>query len=192
MIQFTAKDVERFRSYINILPGENSCHIWVGSKNKQGYGNFRVGGKFVSSHRFSWTVSRGPIPENMCVCHDCPSGDNPSCVNAFHMFLGSVGDNNRDKAKKGGCRPPTGEKHGLNLHPERRAYGERNGSKKFPEKLMRGADHHNVKLTEEKVIAIRKMYSQGGMSYKKMAPLFDITPCHVRDVVKRRVWKQVP
>jgi hypothetical protein len=34
----------------------------------------------------------------MCVCHHC---DNPGCINVEHLWLGTVDDNNKDKARKG-------------------------------------------------------------------------------------------
>lgn len=41
---------------------------------------------------------RGPIPDNMFLCHVC---DNPPCVNPDHLFLGTQQDNIRDRDSKG-------------------------------------------------------------------------------------------
>src|SRR5260370_18568911 len=40
----------------------------------------------------------GPVPESMCVCHSC---DNGSCGRGTHLFLGTLADNNHDRAQKG-------------------------------------------------------------------------------------------
>jgi hypothetical protein len=46
-------------------------------------------------------VYKGPIKEGVEVCHNCPGGDNPSCINPDHLFLGTQSDNMRDAIKKG-------------------------------------------------------------------------------------------
>jgi len=66
-----------------------------------GYGKFTIKGRIVLAHRFSWEFANGPIPDGMNVCHNCPGGDNPSCVNPAHLFLGTTLDNMRDKTAKG-------------------------------------------------------------------------------------------
>jgi hypothetical protein len=47
------------------------------------------------------------------------------------------------------------------------------------------------KLGPRKVAKIRQRYAAGGVSYRKLAREYDVSPRHIRDVVKRRCWKRV-
>lgn len=87
----------RFWKYVNKSDG---CWEWVGNKHQQGYGLMGDSnrGKTLKSHRISWEIHNGPIPEKMCVLHKC---DNTSCVNPNHLFLGTQQDNITDMVSKG-------------------------------------------------------------------------------------------
>src|ERR1700677_2197549 len=76
-----------------------NCWLWTGSKDKKGYGRFRLGNKLWNAHRVSWLLHMGDIPKKL-VLHNCPFGDNPSCVNPNHLFVGSHGDNAKDRESK--------------------------------------------------------------------------------------------
>lgn len=94
-----------------------------------GYGVFCQDGKDRYAHRVVWEEERGPIPPGMCVCHHC---DNPPCINIDHLFLGTIGDNNRDMSingrgsnqKKTHC-PRGHELSGDNIIPYYRKFGRR-------------------------------------------------------------------
>lgn len=81
----------------------SGCWLWHGSLDSSGYGQARVRGKAVRSHRVSFELANGPIPDEMCVCHRC---DVPACVNPDHLFLGTRADNNADRDAKGRTRHP--------------------------------------------------------------------------------------
>ena len=55
------------------------------------------------AHRIAYELMRGPIPSRMLVLHKC---DTPSCVNPSHLFLGTVDDNNKDRARKNRSHRP--------------------------------------------------------------------------------------
>lgn len=78
----------------------DSCWIWIGSMLNSGYGRIQILKKFWLAHRVSFTLNIGPIPDGLCVLHDCPGGDNRACVNPDHLWLGTVADNNRDRNLK--------------------------------------------------------------------------------------------
>ena len=95
------------------------CWFWTGNKLLSGYGVMHVRGKDGSRdcqlrvHRLSYELHYGQIAEGMDVLHRC---DNPACVRPDHLFVGSAGDNARDKVSKG--RQARGETHGHSLVTE--------------------------------------------------------------------------
>ena len=88
-----------------VFSGE--CWNWLADTNKKGYGFIWKDGDSEFAHRVSWIMKHGEIPPNLRVLHRC---DNPSCVNPEHLFLGTDGDNQRDKREKG--RSARGSKNG--------------------------------------------------------------------------------
>jgi hypothetical protein len=88
-------------------PIKNSpCWIWTGSV-WGGYGRmFFGGGHTEASHRVSWIVHVGPIPEGMWALHRC---DVKLCCEHTHLWLGTAQDNVDDMMRKGRnvVAPPT-------------------------------------------------------------------------------------
>lgn len=77
---------------------KNGCWICTSHKGTGGYPTIRINKKLINLSRFMYEKFIGDIPDGMCACHTC---DNPSCINPDHIFIGTKGDNNRDRAKKG-------------------------------------------------------------------------------------------
>lgn len=92
--------------------------------------------------------------------HVLHSCDNGLCVNPKHLFVGTHVDNMKDRTAK---------------HRERPLKGEAN---------------HLAKLTAEKVIEIRKKYSEGERQVD-IANQFQIDQTHVSKIVTRLAWKHI-
>jgi hypothetical protein len=84
---------------------EHGCVLWNGLTDHNGrgvvYSTTRPPQRTFIAARIAWEVANGPIPDGVCVLHNCPGGDNPLCVNAEHLFLGTQLDNIDDMARKG-------------------------------------------------------------------------------------------
>lgn len=53
-------------------------------------------GRMGRSHRLSWEIHRGPIPDGKWVLHRC---NNTRCVNPDHLYLGDHKENMDDMAR---------------------------------------------------------------------------------------------
>jgi len=91
----------------------DTCWLWTGAKNPNGYGEFRpVSSRIISSwpvkaHRWAWQMAYGDIPDGAVVRHRC---NHPACVNPQHLVLGTQIDNIADTVAQ--RRHAHGEKHG--------------------------------------------------------------------------------
>lgn len=139
----------------------SGCWKWIASYAPGGYGQFCFDGSMRRAHRVSWIIHNGPIPEGMLVCHRC---DNPSCVNPEHLFLGTHKDNMRDMIAKG--------RDNLVISPK-------------------GEDQHLSKLTEDKVLSMRKLRKETGMPYIKIGELFGISESASHAAITKVTWRHI-
>lgn len=97
------------------------CWLWTASKTARGYGKLRVDGKQAYAHRVAYELTNGAIPDGLVICHHC---DNPPCCNPAHLFMGTQGDNMRDRDAKGRLKAALigrDRQSGRSWTPERRA-----------------------------------------------------------------------
>lgn len=100
----TKEEIKRFWKKVKIC-GFDDCWPWQACK-VWGYGRVSIRDKLFRAHRVAWRITKGLIPQGLCVLHDC---DNSLCCNPYHLFLGTHQENRQDASKKG--RLPRGEKH---------------------------------------------------------------------------------
>lgn len=185
---FSEEDLKRFHKNINKDGPTQShmktpCHVWL-RPLKSGYGQMCVIGKVEKAHRLSWILFRGEIPDGLCVCHHC---DNPSCVNIDHLFLGTFADNNSDRHKKGRTNLDAARAV-IRAHPELLARGDRSGRRTHPEKIQKGEQVWNARITEDIVRKIRKEHSEGA-SNVFLKRKYNVS--NVWHIVNRVQWKHV-
>lgn len=84
---------------------QTECWEWQLSTNNIGYGLIRDAdhgdgekGGMRTTHRVSYEIHKGHIPDNKVVMHTC---DNPKCCNPDHLHLGTRQDNSQDMIGKG-------------------------------------------------------------------------------------------
>lgn len=136
---------------------EKECWVWSGFKRPTGYGT-NYGMSEPRAHRMSWALHNGPIPEGLCVCHRC---DNPPCCNPAHLFLGTVGDNMRDRTQKG---------------------------RQF---IRCGELAAKAKLTAVDVLAIRLRSGRGDSNRAIAQDYPSVQTKTIRRIVKRETWNHI-
>lgn len=74
----------------------DECWEWQAYRDRQGYGQTKVGGDPVPAHRVAYELEVED-PGDDWVLHHC---DNPPCVNPTHLYAGDASDNNRDAFRR--------------------------------------------------------------------------------------------
>jgi hypothetical protein len=144
------------------------CWIWTATKNNMGYGMLSVSpavGKRLA-HRISYEMHVGPIPDGLCVLHEC---DNPACVNPKHLFLGTKRDNVADMDTKG-----------------RRVVGI-NPDNKPP--TLRADAHPGAKLTSTLVKRLRERHAEGE-ALCALARECGINKSAMRSALRGKTWPE--
>jgi len=85
---------DRFWAKVSIPEEKTECWLWTGFKDKNGYGRIsNRDTKMSLSHRYSYELKFGNIPDGFMVRHVC---NNPMCVNPDHLKIGTSKDNSQD------------------------------------------------------------------------------------------------
>jgi hypothetical protein len=183
---------ENFWERVSGIVGDpDACPVWLGyrravARHQLGYGLVGRGGRLFAAHRVAWELTRGPIPEGMCVLHYC---DNPPCC--AHLFLGTRPDNVADMIAKRRARKAGGDRHWSRRHPELRPRGARHGKHTHPERTPRGESHVRAKLTAADIVTIRGLLSEG-VPQVRIAERFGIGETHVNRIKTRAAWRHIP
>lgn len=160
--------LERFRA--KVVPQESGCWDWSDNKDRQGYGRMRVSPRHTArAHRLAYELFWSTrLPRSTLVCHSC---DNPSCVNPWHLFLGTPDDNMQDKVRKG--RQSRGRSHA-------------DAIKKVPVGALNG----RAKLTEDDARDVLRQIA-AGVQLATIARQKGVTPTAIQYIKSGRAWKHI-
>lgn len=142
---------------------DDECWKWIGTVNPDGYGNPKI--RLLSGRFRSVSAHRLSYALFRGKISKrmcvCHTCDNPSCVNPAHLWLGTHQENIADRDRKGRHVPSPGSKHG------------------------------NSKLTEDQVLEIRRLYSTGDWTQRKLAECFLVSREAIAPIVQGTRWKHV-
>jgi hypothetical protein len=141
---------------------ENGCWIWNGPIFHDGYGNCGGGYPDQRSHRASYILFKGVIPNKMWILHNC---NMPLCINPEHLYLGDVKQNVKDCIEAGTF--PRGPN---------------------PKKARNGTKNGRAIICSSIVNKIRKLYSNP-YSYGQLSKLFNLSKRQTMRIVKGESWK---
>lgn len=142
--------VQRWLNEVAIPFKSEECLIFPFSRNEDGYGTVREGGKIIKAHTFVAKRILGPKPGTAYEClHGCGNG-HLGCVNGAHLRWGSHAENMADAVAHGTTR----------------------------NKPRYGADHHDFRATDEVIEAmLADLYS--GMTQKAVGKKYGFGQSHV-------------
>lgn len=160
VFHYRKSPTERFWAKVD-KKGPSECWTWHGVRNDAGYGIFNINHKDVRAHRFSYQLAHGDCPDDLEVRHLC---GNPGCVNPDHLALGTHQDN----------------MHDMVIH----------GRSRSEDKVHRGSKNGLAKLTEEQVLEIRHLHSQG-VPKSELARRYGVDHSNIQCIVSRKTWKHI-
>lgn len=186
--ELTSQEIQHFWSRINTDPGQGpqgECWEWQYGKTYYRYGKFAITRKGIKrhmlAHQTAYFLAKEEWPSPMFVLHRC---DNPPCCNPAHLFKGTPAANMQDKVSKG--RQSKGETHSAAMRRVA-ARGLRNAAYTHPERVLRGEDHGNARLTDDKVRLIRSSPLTGAA----LARLLHVGETTIYRVRRGEYWKHV-
>src|SRR3990167_7541243 len=148
------------------------CWPWTGPRSKRGYGNTAWRNpetgeqRHLIAHRVAYHLTHGAPPAGLVVMHTC---DSPPCCNPVHLRVGTIADNNADRALKGRSShhaPPPGSFR------------------------LRGSEHPMAKLTEEQANDIKALCNEGRLPQREIAYLFGVSQRTVTLINIGKHWTQ--
>jgi hypothetical protein len=190
---------------------DDECWEWLGMKDKDGYGRFKIHYKPYRANRVAYTINNGEIEPGMWILHSC---DNPSCVNPKHLRQGTNIENSQDAVDRNRMAHQIGELHGGRKVSEedvieiRRLYSDSSIA------LSVIAEKYNIKISTVNIIAtgktwkhignicprrlhklgkenaeeIRVLYATKEYTRKELAEKYGTTVTSITNIINNKMW----
>ena len=169
---FEALRQQKIRWFMRyVVKRDDGCWEYIGKRDKNGYGKSRVIPLTWHAHRAAYFLFIGDVPDYLCVCHRC---DRPWCVSPDHLFLGTQAENISDKVRKG-----------------RTAFGDKHGSKTHPEKIRRGINHWNAKISENVAVEIKQLLQSPNANCRAIAREYGVHRGVVYNIKYGNSWRHL-
>lgn len=197
-----APDKMRARLVLYIMRGSNGCWLWMGTREKDGYGRFCFDYKTFKPYRLTYEWVHGSFPAALMPDHLCR---NPPCVNPSHIEPVTP----RENVLRGRPSPPKTNyekvccKHGHPFTTENtyfhdgarqcktcttRLVGEYRARNRKPRRT--GSARKDAKLNEEMVRGYRQRLNSGE-SKVVLAKEAGVSPKVMYDIDRGITWKHV-
>jgi hypothetical protein len=174
--------VRRFWSKVQRTP--EACWLWTARVDRGGYGIFSVNReKLVRAHRLSWLLAGNADPGNACLLHRC---GNHRCVRPDHLYVGSLHDIKGERKE----RQPATPRWDMPRRPAPR--GEAHWTRRERQRVLRGERSNLAKLTEEDVVAIRRLHASGRHRNADLGAMFGVAERSIYHIVRRKTWTHLP
>lgn len=167
---YAPETVRRFWAKVDM---SGDCWEWLGSVRPAGHGRFSIGRQSMPAHRFAFEIAfSGPLPPfpEALVCHDC---DNPKCVRADHLYLGTVKSNAQDASRRNRLC------HGLRWRSAHMAT------------MCRGEANNQARLTAEQVEEIRERFTGKYGQVIALAREYGVSRQSIGQIVHYNTWRHV-
>jgi hypothetical protein len=117
----TESEAARFLRHL-LRDSATGCLIYIGYRDANGYGRFRVRNATHLAHRVAFVLGGGVLlDERPYVLHNCPLGDTPACCEFSHLRAGTQAENIADMAAKArGTKSPRGYPVGVRPQTSKR------------------------------------------------------------------------
>jgi hypothetical protein len=155
---------EKFFARVFYLTYDRGCWLWIGQVNAAGRPVMKIGDRNQYASRISLAIHTGKFPGDMLALHRC---DNPLCVRPEHLYWGTRKQNGEDMSNRGRVVWNNG------------VIG------------IRGESCHSSNLTEKDVREIRKLHSEEGMSYQRIADAYGVGHVQILRICHRTRWTHV-